>query len=364
MTTTESTETKTEKRKGNGQAFSSEKRGQTFFLHAWEVTMVGGKGPRDIPAAGHPLADPDVDLPVDMALVASLRMRGQRQAIEVRKEKVPDGLKLRAPESMADDELAVIVFGRERTKAIRYINDTDGTWGTPDEMLIECKPTARGTTQQDAAEDSMIENGARKTVRALSVIAKAKAYIATYAENPDDPDQETLYRCAVANGMTIDRLKELLDFSEKADAKTMRAIKDGTLGIQAAVNLIKLPPEKRAEVIAQAKQNGTPVSSTTVRNAVRQEKGKAAVPTKAEIRDLLAKLASPSVVDTDRTATARREAVAEVLAWILGKGPEPAYFLTPPESAARLKNQAEGGKVSRGVKAAQTKRANAARAEA
>lgn len=247
----------------------------------------------------------------------------------------------------------------------------------------------------------MIENGQRKEVRALSVIAKAKAYIATYAENPDNPDQETLYRCAVSNRMTVDRLKELLDFSEKADGKTMRALKDGTLGIQAAVNLIKLPVEARAEVIDQAKANGTPVSTTTVRKVVRVAKGKSDIPTKAEIRDAHKALevqANNAVKDVKpgfgsdptRKAIIQMEAARETIAWILGKGPQPAWFTTtdaeakrPVQTATEAKDAATRadqqkanlqklnkafsdalmpeGKMSRGVKSAQTKRAKAAR---
>lgn len=308
------------KRRGGGQAFSSEKRGQTFYLHAWELTLVGGKRPgcRDIPAAGHPLADPDVDLPVDMSLVASIRMRGQRQAIEVRKEKVPEELlgKLREPESMERDELACVVFGRQRTKAIHYINETDGLYGTDAEILVECKPTARGTTLQDAAEDSMIENGQRREVRALSVIAKAKAYLAQHGD-----DEETLQRCAIANRMTVDRLKELLDFAERAPAKTMKALKDGDIGIQAAVNLIKLPAEQQAEVIAAAKADGKKVSSDTARAAVRVSRGKSEKPTAATLRDLHKALKQQAEAGNSPQVDA-----LACIAYVLGEGPEPDFF--------------------------------------
>lgn len=304
--------TETTPAKDNGQVFWSKTRGQIFYLHAWEVSIVGGTRPntRDFQAPGHALADPDATIPVDMSLVESIKMRGQRVPIEVRKEPAPEGVDLRAPVHMPAEVVAVTVFGRQRLKAIDYINASEGWYGTPNEILVSCIHVARGTTAQDVAEDSMIENGQRREVRAFAVIEKARAYLNTFGD-----DDETLARCAVANRLSVKRLRQLLDFAESAPPQTLKALKKGEIGVGAALELSKLPAEKQIAMLEKGAVKGdgkTPkkISASAAKKAAAAETGERVRPGLKEIKAYAAELGED-------------HEYAPVLAWVLGLGDKP-----------------------------------------
>lgn len=291
-------------RTGNGQVFSQTKpRGQTHFLHAWEVSKVGGNRPntRDFRAPSHDLNDPDVNLPVDMEMVATIKLVGQINPIRVRKEPAPEDIELREPVHMPSNMVAVCVAGRRRLTAIWYINETEQRWGTPEEIMVEVKVEGRYSTAKDAAEVSMVENAARRTVNALSLIEKARAYLKQHGED----DEEVLARCAELNTVTVKKLKQLLAFSTKATPTVLKALKKGDVGLVAALELAKLSPEKQEEAVASGR-----LSVTKARSAVAESKGRSSKPTVKEVKEYMASLPD-------------KHPHQDALAWALGLGPKP-----------------------------------------
>lgn len=266
------------------------KRGTTFRLDPFEVRLVGGTGPIDVPAAGHPLADPEAGKPAKPETIANIRLSGQIQPIKVYKD---------------HDGTPTVVAGRGRLKAIRAINEQDGLEGDA-KMLIVCELVPPGTTVQELEEMSMAENAHRKQVDPLVSAQKAAAYIKRHGG-----DDETLARCANANNLTVPRLKQLLTLLERGSAGVVKAIKSGELGVQAALALIALPPEEQDRKMSEAKESGARVSTHKAQAAAREAKGHRTAPTKKAIKSEIEKLLA------DRELLLAMDPV-EVLQWIVG----------------------------------------------
>lgn len=282
-------------------------RGRTSFkMKSLEICLVGGDGPNDIPGAGHELWDPDVGDPVNMGMVASLRMRKQEQPIELRK--YPGGV-------------VACKIGRTRLKAIRYINEVDGLFGTKNELLVECFVENNKTTPQQAEEDKIIENAHRRIVSAYSVAQTAQAYLERHAVTDADGnyDRETMARCAVANNVTVPRLKQILSILEKGSSELHKVLRnDRSIGVQAALALVSLPPEEQNRKIAEARETGNRITTHRAQAAAREARGVRTAPTKKEIKSQIEKLVA------DRELLIAIDPV-EVLQWIVGEADCPDW---------------------------------------
>lgn len=291
-------------------AYDGKRGPSTFMIPSHDLCVVGGDGPNDIPAAECPqLFKPDVRKPIPKAFVQDMR-HGQHTPCKVKKD--------------ASGRM-LVVFGNTRTRSIREIVTEDGTIGTPDEMLVECQFVVRGTTGKDAMEIGMSENGNRKIVNAVDTGRICQSYVQLHGDDP-----ETLARCAMRNGMTVPRLKLLLDMMENAEPDVLAAMDEGNLGIESVMALAKLDPAEQRRQLAMAAETGTAITTSKARAAVRASKGKSIAPGKRELRAEWKELVEVEV-QNDVLVSA-----PAMMAWLLGEGPKPTWSVVPKKATAEV----------------------------
>lgn len=312
------------------QAYNGE-RFQGFRVPAKELVIVG----IDIPAAGHYLADPRVKLPLEPEFVATFRQAGQLEPVKVRK----DG-----------EGRMLVVFGRQRVRAIRKINEEDGTTGTADEMLVDVVFETRGTTEQDSEDAALIENSARQNDDAITIAQKAAAYLKRHGDEP-----ETMAKLCVALKCSKARLNDYLKLLE-GPKEIVKAVQDRTLGPDAALAAIRLPPAKQQAVVqaaVQAKAAGVKApSAKVVRQQARQEAGQAVMRGSVEVKQALAWVEEGLKHDKPPLGTPdylRRIDTIAALRWVLSLDdvlavPRRDPGLAPTARSARLGASVLGGK--------------------
>jgi ParB family chromosome partitioning protein len=197
------------------QAIDDGKRLNAFAVDPGKLTIVGydtDDGPE------HPLYDKRVKLPVDENLAKDMLLNGFRGAIEVRRN---------------GDKLEV-VFGRQRVKAARKVNE----WAKErnlEPVLVSCF-VKKGT---DAAMFGVRigENIHRKGLGLLDMADELRRYLDMGRTEED---------AAVTFGMTKTNVKNLMRLND-LDGQVRKAVEDEELSPSAAAALAELSREEQRE---------------------------------------------------------------------------------------------------------------------
>lgn len=312
------------------QAVDNAKRYDGFYVSVRDLKVVG----IHIPAAGHPLEDERALLPVDMELVASLRLSGQLVPAKVVKRTAKQHL---YPGEAVGD--VIVVYGRQKWKALDYINTTDRLYGTKDEIKMRCEVVdmRAGVDDQDLEDMVLTENSQAIKDPPLVIAQKAKRYYKRHGMS-----RETTARLCIILKLTEARLADYMKLLS-APIEVRKAVEDNAkdpkkgLTPDAALATLRLDPEKRTEVV-KAAQNGKAPSAKVVRDMARQSKGVAVLRTMPEVKAALEEVERFVEFGT-ATGDERMKAVitAKVLKWVLSTvGAElPAKRLKAEKTARR-----------------------------
>lgn len=314
------------------QAVDNAKRYDGFYVSVRDLKVVG----IHIPEAGHPLEDERAHLPVDMDLVASIRLVGQLVAAKVVKRQKHHHLY--PGESVGD---MIIVYGRQKWKAIDFINTTDRLYGTKDEikMKVEVVDSRAGLDDQDLEDILLTENSQVIGDPPLVIAKKAKRYYKHHGQS-----RETTARLCIILKLTEDRLADYMKLLS-APTEVRKAVEDNAkdpkkgLTPDAALATLRLNPDDRAAVVDAAKKGKAP-SAKTVRDLARKSKGIAVMRTMPEIKIALEEverfIESGKHAKIPDLAREKARVTADTLKWVLSTVDElPAHRLQAEKSARK-----------------------------
>lgn len=157
-----------------------------------------------------------------------------------------------------------LVSGFTRTAAARLIRegftDLEGVFRKDEKFML--KTLLVDANEEKALIDNIIENAHRNDTSPIDDAFNQARLRDQYGKN--DTEIAKLYQCSP---IKVGRLRKLLSLSEDVQ----RRIHDGKMSVSAGLDLLDIPEDKRAEVIATAvsKDNGS-VDSSEVRNQVRE----------------------------------------------------------------------------------------------
>ena len=176
--------------------------------------------------------------PADSAIVAlATSMLDQTQLNPVQVRKLPDGN-------------LQLVAGFTRTAAARLIRDgftdLDGNQRQDAEFLIKCVPTVADDKESFIA--NVVENALRNETSPIDDAFNQERLRERYGKT----DQEIAKLYGYPNSNKVSRLKKLLMLS----GEERELVHTGAMGVQAAIDMLELPAEARAAIVAEAKEKG------------------------------------------------------------------------------------------------------------
>ncbi len=183
-----------------------------------------------------------------IALAVSLLTQGQLQPVQCRR---------------IDDNRLQLVLGFTRTAAARLIRDgftdSDGVFHQDAEFALQVK-IVDGNDEESLIRN-IVENAIRNETSAIDDAHNQNRLRERYGKS----DVEIAKIYGYPSSVKVGRLRKLL-----ALEKPLQVLVHEGLAVQAALDLLELPAEKRAEFIAEAEKGGGPINGATVRAQVRE----------------------------------------------------------------------------------------------
>lgn len=200
-------------------------RQSVYLMDPADIVIIGLDTKHKI--GDHPLADERNALPVNRALVDSIKAHGFRSTVRVRKE----------------GESAVAVDGRQRVRAARVANE---------ELIAEGREPVRVEVRPDRADDAtamgimILSNEIKQEDDTLTKAAKAARYLGT-----GKTEEEVAYAFGVKSS-TIDMWMALLELHPEVQA----LVREGKLGAKAAARLSVLAREAQLKAARELVAGG------------------------------------------------------------------------------------------------------------
>lgn len=181
-----------------------------------------------------------------IALAVSLLTQGQLQPVQCRR---------------IEDNRLQLVLGFTRTAAARLIRDgftdSDGVFHQDAEFALQVK-IVDGNDEESLIRN-IVENAIRNETSAIDDAHNQNRLRERYGKS----DVEIAKIYGYPSSVKVGRLRKLLGLE-----KPLQVLVHNGLAVQAALDLLELPAEKRAEFIAEAEKGG-PINGATVRAQVR-----------------------------------------------------------------------------------------------
>lgn len=223
-----------------------------------------------------PLYNPRNKYAVDQSLVTSIARLGVLEPIGVVKR----------------GELLVVAYGNQRVRAAR-----EASKEREEAIRIPCLSPRRGDDEATLSEVTIAENECRRESTALVKAEKAAIHLRHCGGS--------IKEAARAFGLSPQSFSQLLKLNEATSA-VKSAVKSGKISANAAIELAQIEPSEQSAKLEQVIASGGTVDAAKTERRKSENKTGTGVPTKAEIRKLLA-------------AEALNEVAAEVLHWVLGE---------------------------------------------
>lgn len=183
-----------------------------------------------------------------IALAVSMLTQGQLQAVQCRR--------------ILDDKLQ-LVLGFTRTAAGRLIRDgftdSDGVFHQDVEFMLQVK-IVDGNDEESLIRN-IVENAIRNETSAIDDAHNQNRLRERYGKT----DVEIAKIYGYPNGVKVGRLRKLLGLE-----RPIQLLVHEGMAVQAALDLLELPADKRAEVVAEAEKAGSVINGATVRAQVRE----------------------------------------------------------------------------------------------
>jgi ParB-like chromosome segregation protein Spo0J len=181
-----------------------------------------------------------------IALAVSLLTQGQLQPVQCRR---------------IEDNRLQLVLGFTRTAAARLIRDgftdSDGVFHQDESFALQVK-IVDGNDEESLIRN-IVENAIRNETSAIDDAHNQNRLRERYGKS----DVEIAKIYGYPSSVKVGRLRKLLGLE-----KPLQVLVHEGLAVQAALDLLELPAEKRAEFIAEAEKGG-PINGATVRAQVR-----------------------------------------------------------------------------------------------
>ena len=205
-----------------------------------------------------PLYNPRNKYAVDDSLVTSIARLGVLEPIGVVKR----------------GELLVVAYGNQRVRAAR-----EASKGRDEPIRIPCLSPRRGDDEATLSEVTIAENECRRESTALVKAEKAAIHLRHCGGS--------IKEAARAFGLSSQSFSQLLKLNE-ATKDVKAAVKSGKISANAAIELAQIAPAEQSANLEQVLANGGTVDAAKTERRKVENKTGTGVPTKAEIRKLLA----------------------------------------------------------------------------
>ncbi len=254
------------------QAIPGASRANMFLVDPDTLTVIG-LDTKDGPE--HPLYDERIHLPIDSALVNSLKARGNKVPIVVRK----------------NGDVIEVVDGRQRVRCGRAANE---------ELVAEGKTPIRIKAIVERGSDGdmfgvlILSNEIRQSDGPLAKAEKLRRYLDMgYTED----------EAAITFGVTKQAVKNWLTLLE-LDPAVRNAVEAGTISATAASKLGSLSKQEQKESLKKLQESGTKVTAARTQRTARSRKNGASeeelpAPGKRQMRKVVERYYERDAEDPD-----------------------------------------------------------------